>query len=206
MIYKIFPENINDRHIKACVELIKQGEVIIVPTDSVYAFVCDLNNSKAIEKLCKIKGLDPSKANLSVLFTDLSVLSEFTTPISTTIFRVLKKALPGPFTFILEANNNVPKYFKQKKKTIGIRIPNNAILQQIISGVGNPIVATSVVDEDDIIEYTTDPELIEENWGNNVAAVVDGGFGHNIASTIVDCSKGEVELIREGLGEIDLLN
>jgi tRNA threonylcarbamoyl adenosine modification protein (Sua5/YciO/YrdC/YwlC family) len=205
MLYKIFPDNINDRHINACVNLIKQGEVIIAPTDSVYAFICDLNNSSAIEKLCKIKGLDPAKANFSVLFNDLSVLSEFTTPISTAVFRALKKALPGPFTFILEASNRVPKYFKQKKKTIGIRIPDNKILQRIIEEVGNPLVATSVVDEDDIVEYTTDPELIEENWGTKVSAVIDGGFGHNVASTILDCSKGDIELIRIGLGDISML-
>ena len=205
MLYKIFPDNINDRHIKACADLIKKGEVIIAPTDSVYAFVCDLNNSSAIEKLCKLKGLDPSKANLSVLFTDLSSLSEFTTPISTPVFRLLKKVLPGPFTFILEASNKVPKYFKQKKKTIGIRIPDNKIIQQIIREVGNPLVASSVIDDDNIVEYTTDPKLIEENWANKIAAIIDGGYGHNVASTFLDCSKGEVELIREGLGDISLL-
>ncbi|MCC7051221.1 MAG: threonylcarbamoyl-AMP synthase [Bacteroidia bacterium] len=206
MVYKIFPTNINERYIKLCADLLKKGEVIICPTDTVYAFVCDLNNSKAIEKLCRLKGLDPTKANLSVIFNDLSHLSEFTTPINNVIFRILKKVLPGAFTFIFEANHNVPKYFKQKKKTIGIRIPDNPITLQLVKQLGNPIVASSVIDEDDIVEYPTDPDLITEKYEDKVAAIIDGGYGNNIASTVVDCSKGTIELVREGLGNINLLN
>jgi tRNA threonylcarbamoyl adenosine modification protein (Sua5/YciO/YrdC/YwlC family) len=205
MVFKIFPNNINDRYIKNCSELLKNNEVIICPTDTIYGFMANINSPKAIDNLCRLKGLDPAKANLSVMFYNLSQLSAFTTPINNTIFKALKRALPGPFTFILEANNEVPKFFKNRKKTIGIRIPDNPITLALLKTVNTPLVVSSVIDEDEIIEYPTDPDVIIERFEDKVAAIIDGGAGNNIASTIVDCSKGKIEIIREGLGDITLL-
>ncbi len=200
MLLTIYPDNINDRHIKSCVDALKKGEVIVIPTDGVYAFACDLNNQNAVEKLCRIKKLDPAKASLSVLFNDFSHLSEFTNQINNVTFRLLKKTLPGPFTFILEANQNVPKIFKQKKKTIGIRIPDNKITQELIKAFGGPLVAGSVTQEDDILQYISEPEQIEEHFHQQVAYVIDGGVGLLEGSTIVDCTGSEPVLIRQGVG------
>ncbi|HET6244848.1 MAG: threonylcarbamoyl-AMP synthase [Bacteroidetes bacterium] len=202
MLLKIHPDNPAPRHIKMVVDCIKSGGVIIYPTDTVYGFACDMNNMKAAERICKIKGLKPEKANFSFIFYDLSHLSDYTMQIDNITFKLLKKVLPGPFTFILNANNKVPKLFKSKKKTIGIRIPDNKIPGEIVKELNNPIISTSVYDPDEIIEYTTDPELIYERYKNQVDMVIDGGYGHNVASTIVDCTEGEPVILRQGIGEL----
>ncbi|MDQ3190973.1 MAG: L-threonylcarbamoyladenylate synthase [Bacteroidota bacterium] len=202
MLLKVHPDNPAPRHIKMITDCLRNGGVIIYPTDTVYGFGCDMNSMKAAERICMIKGLKPEKANFSFIFHDLSNLSDYTLQIDSNTFKLLKKSLPGPFTFILNANNKVPKLFKSKKKTIGIRIPDNLIPKEIVKELANPILSTSVYDPDEIIEYTTDPELIYERYKNQVDMVIDGGFGHNVASTIVDCTEGEPEIIRQGIGEL----
>lgn len=203
MLLRINPEKPNYDEIAQVVKCLRDGGVVIYPTDTVYGIGCDINKQRAVERVCKIKGVDPEKANFSFICSDLSHLADFTKPISTTIYKVMRKALPGPFTFILEANNNVPKLFKSKKKTVGIRIPNNTICLEIVKQLGNPIMSTSVHDDDEIIEYTTDPELIHEKYKDIVDIVIAGGYGNNEASTIVDCSNGEFEIIRQGLGVLE---
>jgi len=203
MLLKIHPETPGERQIKIVTEKLQEGGVIIYPTDSVYGLGCDVYNHKAIEKLARIKGIKPEKAQFSFIFYDLSQISEYTRQINNNIFKLMKKNLPGPFTFILEANNNVPKLFKSKKKTIGLRIPDNNIAREIVRELGNPIVTTSVYDDDEIIEYTTDPELIYDNYSGKVDLVIDGGFGNNEPSTVLDCTGGEIEIIRQGIGELE---
>ena len=185
------------------VACLRDGGVVIYPTDTVYGIGCDINKQRAVERVCKIKGIDPEKANFSFVCSDLSHLSDFTKPINTATYKLMKKALPGPFTFILEANNNVPKLFKSKKKTVGIRIPNNLICLEIVKHLGNPIMSTSVHDDDEIIAYTTDPELIHEKYQDIVDIVIAGGYGNNEASTIVDCTEGDYTVLRQGLGIIE---
>ena len=185
------------------VECLRNGGVVIYPTDTVYGIGCDINKQRAVERVCKIKGIDSEKANFSFICSDLSHLSDFTKPISTSVYKVMKKALPGPFTFILEANNNVPKLFRSKKKTVGIRIPKNNICLEIVKQLGNPIMSTSVHDDDELIEYTTDPELIQDKYKDLVDIVIAGGYGNNQASTVVDCSEGEFDILRQGLGALE---
>lgn len=203
MLVKIYPENPNPRQIKNVVDCLRDGGIIIYPTDTVYAIGCDIYNPKAVAKVAAIKSTKVEKANFSFICYDLSHISDYTKPFSTSIYKLMKKALPGPFTFILNANNNVPKIFQSRKKTIGIRIPDNSISREIVSELGNPIMSTSVYDDDEIIEYTTDPELIHEKYENLVDIVIDGGFGDNEASTVVDCTKDEIEIIRQGKGIIE---
>ncbi|MBL0329401.1 MAG: threonylcarbamoyl-AMP synthase [Bacteroidetes bacterium] len=203
MLLRINPEKPNYDEIAQVVKCLRDGGVVIYPTDTVYGIGCDINKQRAVERVCKIKGIDPEKANFSFICSDLSHLADFTKPISTATYKVMKKALPGPFTFILEANNNVPKLFKSKKKTVGIRIPNNTICLEIVKQLGNPIMSTSVHDDDEIVEYTTDPELIHEKYKDIVDIVIAGGYGNNEASTVVDCSEGEFEIIRQGLGVLE---
>jgi tRNA threonylcarbamoyl adenosine modification protein (Sua5/YciO/YrdC/YwlC family) len=203
MLLRINPEKPNYDEIEKVVKCLKNGGVVIYPTDTVYGIGCDINKQRAVERVCKIKGIDPEKANFSFICFDLSHLSDFTKPISTKIFKVMKKSLPGPFTYILEANNNVPKLFKTKKKTVGIRIPSNNICLEIVKQLGNPIMSTSVHDDDLLVEYTSDPELIYEKYKNIVDIVIAGGYGNNEASTVVDCSEGEFEIIRQGLGSLE---
>lgn len=203
MLLRINPEKPNYDEIAQVVKCLRDGGVVIYPTDTVYGIGCDINKQRAVERVCKIKGIDPEKANFSFICSDLSHLADFTKPISTSTYKVMKKALPGPFTFILEANNNVPKLFKSKKKTVGIRIPDNTICLEIVKQLGNPIMSTSVHDDDEIVEYTTDPELIHEKYKDIVDIVIAGGYGNNEASTIVDCSEGEFEIIRQGLGVLE---
>jgi len=203
MLLHINPDNIPSGSISQIVDCLKNGGIIIYPTDTVYALGCDITQVKAIEKICKLKGIKPDKSNFSFVCSDLSHLSEFCKAIPNHVFRVMKKALPGPYTFILEANNNVPKLFKSKKKTVGIRIPDNTICLEIVKQLGNPIMSTSVHDDDEIIEYTTDPELIHEKYKDIVDIVIAGGYGNNEASTVVDCSEGEFEIIRQGLGVLE---
>lgn len=205
MILNIHPDNPDPKRIEQVVDVLRKGGVIIYPTDSVYAIGCDLMNIKALEKVARIKNIKLEKSNFSVICYDLSHLSEFTKPIDNSVFKLMKKALPGPYTFILNASSQVPKIFQSKKKTVGIRVPDNNIPREIVRMLGNPIVSTSVHDDDEILEYTTDPELIHEKYNHQVDLVINGGFGNLNASTIFDCTNGEPELVREGIGSLDVL-
>ena len=204
MLVRIYDDNPQPAAIQQAVSILRKGGVIIYPTDTVYGIGCDITNHKAIERVCQIRGIKPEKANLSFICTDLTDISLYTKPFDTTVFRVLKKALPGPFTFIFNASGQVPKLLSTKKKTVGIRIPDNNIVRQIVKELGNPILTTSIHDEDEIIEYSTDPELIHEKYEEKVDLVIDGGYGDNVASTIVDLTNGEFEVIREGKGDLEL--
>jgi len=201
---RIYEENPNPKEIKRVVEVLRKGGLVIYPTDTVYGLGCDITNTKALEKIARIKGIKLAKANWSFICTDLSNLSDYVRQIDTATFKILKRALPGPYTFILPGNNNLPKEFK-KKKTVGIRVPDNSIVKALVEELGNPIVSTSIRDEDDVLEYTTDPELIYEKWNNLVDIVIDGGYGGNVGSTIIDVSQGEPEVIREGIGDLDII-
>ncbi|MGB5698609.1 L-threonylcarbamoyladenylate synthase [Muriicola sp.] len=201
---KIYNENPNPREIKRVVEVLRKGGLIIYPTDTVYGLGCDITKTKALEKIARIKGVKLDKANWSFVCADLSNLSDYVRQIDTPTFKILKRALPGPYTFILPGNNNLPKDFK-KKKTVGIRVPDNNIARAIVESLGNPIISTSIRDEDEVIEYTTDPELIYEKWQNLVDIVIDGGYGHNVPSTIIDLSDSEPIVLREGKGSLDIL-
>ena len=202
-LIKIYPENPNPRQLALAVDCIRKGGVVIYPTDTVYGLGCDLNNSKALERVARIKGIKPEKADFSIICYDLSHLSDYTRQVDNATFKLMKKAFPGPFTFILNANSNVPKIFKHKKKTVGIRIPDNNIPREIVRELGHPIVTTSVLDDDEILEYTTDPELIHERYFHQVDMVIDGGYGNNEASTVVDCTGDEPIIIRQGMGVIE---
>ncbi|MBK6962749.1 MAG: threonylcarbamoyl-AMP synthase [Bacteroidales bacterium] len=200
MLLKIYPENPNPRQIRLVIECLMDGGIIIYPTDTVYGIGCDIFKSKAIERIAQIKGINASKANFSFICNDLSQLSDFCKPISNDVFKLMRKNLPGPFTFILNANNNVPKLIQSKKKTVGIRIPDNNIPLEIVRELGHPIMSTSVHDDDEIIEYTTDPELIYEKFQNLADIVIDGGYGDNEPSTVIDCTLDEIVIVREGKG------
>ena len=202
MLVKLFNENPNLREILKIVDVLRKGGLIIYPTDTIYGLGCDISNAKAVEKVARIKGVKVEKNNFSFICSDLSHISDFTKPISNSVFKLMKKNLPGPFTFILEANNNVPKYFKGKK-TVGIRVPDNNIIREIVRELGNPILSTSIHDEDEILEYTTDPELIYEKYQDIAEVVIDGGYGEFIPSTIVDCTGDEIVIVREGKGVLD---
>ncbi|MBS1637512.1 MAG: threonylcarbamoyl-AMP synthase [Bacteroidetes bacterium] len=204
--------HINDKQpqsqaIQDIVKCLKNDGVIIYPTDSVYAIGCDITRQKAVEKICRLKNIKPEKANFSFVCSDLSHLSEYTKPISNVVFRVMKRALPGPYTFILEANHNVPKLLKQSKKTVGIRVPDNEICKAIVEALGNPILSTSLHNNsDDVMEYFSDPETIHQQYEEIVDMVIDGGHGNIYPSTVLDCSGDDVTVIREGLGSLDVLN
>lgn len=204
MLIKIYPENPNEKTIQQVAEVLRKGGLIIYPTDTVYGLGCDITNHRAIEQICKIRNIKPEKANFSFVCYDLSHISDFIKPIDNTTFRVLKKALPGPFTFIFNANNNVPKLLSSNKKTVGIRVPDNNIARCIVKELGNPILSTSIHDDDEVIEYSTDPELIYEKYQDLVDIVIDGGYGDNVPSTVVDCTSGDFEIIREGKGELEV--
>jgi tRNA threonylcarbamoyl adenosine modification protein (Sua5/YciO/YrdC/YwlC family) len=201
---KIYEDKPNEAAIARVVKVLKDGGLVIYPTDTVYGLGCDITNTKALERIAKIKGIKLEKANFSFICYDLSNLSDYVKQIDTATFKILKRALPGPYTFILPGNSNLPKEFK-KKTTVGIRIPNNSIALEIVRQLGNPIVSTSIRDEDEVIEYTTDPELIFEKWQNLVDLVIDGGYGDNIGSTIIDLSGYEPTVVREGKGSLDIL-
>lgn len=201
-LIRIYPENPNPRQVSKVVDILRDGGVVIYPTDTIYGIGCDIYNQKAIERICQIKGVKPQKQNFSFICYDLSNISEYTRVLSTPVFKVMKKALPGPFTFILDANNKVPKLLHSKKKTVGIRIPDHSIPRILVKELGQPIVTTSIRDEDDVLEYSTDPELIYEKYRDLVDVVVDGGYGQNVASTVVDCTGDELEVIRQGLGDL----
>ena len=201
---KIYNENPNSKEIDKVVDVLRRGGLIIYPTDTVYGMGCDITNTKALEKIARIKNIKLEKANFSFVCKDLSNLSDYVKQISTPTYKILRRTLPGAYTFILPGNNKLPKAFKNKK-TVGIRIPDNNIAREIVKVLGNPIVSTSIYDEDDVIEYTTDPELIFEKWQNLVDIVIDGGYGGNQPSTIIDLSTDEIKIIREGKGRVDIL-
>lgn len=192
--------NIDSRKVRDIVSTLQNGGIAIIPTDSIYAIVGDLMHRDAMDKICKLIGAKPNKANLSILCSDLSNLAEYTFQLPNPTYKLMKRVLPGPFTFILKANNNVPKIFRQNKKTIGIRVPNNAICQAIINELGNPLLSTSIHSEDEIQEYLTEPEEIYENWMNKVDYIVDGGAGSNIGTTVIDATESDLSIIREGKG------
>ena len=199
---KLYEENTNPKDLKLVTECFKDGGVVIYPTDTVYALGCDIFSKEGIERVARIKNVKADKADFSFVFYDLSHISEYTKQFDSSVFKILKRNLPGPFTFILEANNSIPKLFRNKKKTLGIRIPDNSICRSIVGRLERPIISTSIHDDDEVIEYTTDPELVFEKYENQVDMVIDGGFGNNEASTVVDLSKGEIEIIRQGIGEL----
>jgi len=201
---KLYNGNPNEKEIAKIVEVLRNGGLIIYPTDTVYGLGCDITNTKALEKIARIKGVKLEKANFSFVCSDLKNLSDYVKQIDSSTFKLLKRALPGAYTFIMQGNNNLPKDFK-KKKTVGIRVPDNLIARTIVERLGNPIVSTSIYDEDDVIEYTTDPELIFEKWQNLVDIVIDGGYGDNTASTVIDLSGDEPVVIREGKGDISII-
>lgn len=203
-IIKIYPDKPSEAAIAKVVKVLQDGGLVIYPTDTVYGLGCDITNSRALEKIAKIKGVKLEKANFSFICHDLSNLSDYVKQIDTSTFKLLKRALPGPYTFILPGNNNLPKEFK-KKTTVGIRVPDNSIALEIVRQLGNPIVSTSIRDEDEVIEYTTDPELIFEKWQNLVDLVIDGGYGDNVGSTIIDLSGDEPIVVREGKGSLDII-
>ena len=201
---KLYQENPDSRRLEQIANILRKGGLVIYPTDTVYGLGCDITNTKALERIARIKGVKLAKANWSFVCADLSNLSDFVRQIDTATFKILKRALPGPYTFVLPGNNNLPKDFK-KRKTVGIRVPDNNIITSLVRTLGNPIVSTSIHDEDDVLEYTTDPELIFEKWQNLVDVVIDGGYGDNVASTVIDLSEGEPEVIREGKGSLEVL-
>ena len=201
---KIYEDKPSEAAIKKVVEVLKNGGLVIYPTDTVYGLGCDITNSRALEKLAKIKGVKLEKANFSFVCSSLSNISDYVKQIDTATFKILKRALPGAYTFILPGNNDLPKDFR-KKKTVGIRVPDNRIAIQIVEMLGNPIVSTSIHDEDEVIEYSTDPELIFEKWQNQVDLIIDGGYGENIASTIIDLTGHEPIIVREGKGDVSII-
>lgn len=203
-LIRIYDENPNPKEIKRVVEALKDGALIIYPTDTVYGLGCDITNNAALERIAQVRGVKLEKANFSFICENLSNLSDYVRQIDTQTFKILKRNLPGPYTFILPGNNNLPSVFR-KKKTVGIRIPDNNICRALVAGLGNPIVSTSIRDDDEVLEYTTDPELILEKWDNLVEIVIDGGYGDNIPSTVIDLTTPEPEVIREGKGSLEIL-
>jgi tRNA threonylcarbamoyl adenosine modification protein (Sua5/YciO/YrdC/YwlC family) len=204
MLIKIYPENPNPKQIRKVADILEQGGIIIYPTDTVYAMGCDIMATRAIEKIARLKGLNPRNPDLSLIFHDMSQLSEYTVIRDNNVFKLLKRNLPGPFTFIVQANSQIPKLFKNKKRTVGIRIPSSNIVLELVRELGRPIITASIHDQDEIIEYTTDPELIHEKFRDFAEIVIDGGYGRNEASTIVDCTGDQFTIIRQGLGELEL--
>ena len=203
MLLQIHPKNPNPRHIKMILECLNDDGVIIFPTDTIYGIGCSINSSKAFERIAQIKGVRKEKANFSFIFHDLSMLSQFTKPISNDLYKLMKRNLPGPFTFIVEANNNIPKLFQSKKKTIGIRIPEQPIITNIVRELGSPIMTTSILDEDEISGFLTDPEEIYDRYKDRVDLILDGGYGDNQESTIVDCTDNDIVVLRQGKGVLD---
>lgn len=202
MLVKIYSENPNPKEVAKVVEILKDGGLVIYPTDTVYAIGCDALNVRAVERICELKGVNPMKSQLSVICYDLSNISEYA-KVSNYIFKVLKKNLPGPFTFILPSGSRLPKIFRNRKE-VGIRVPDNNIIRTLVRELGNPVLTMSLRDDDDIVEYSTDPELIEEKYGNIVDCVVDGGYGGLEPSTVVSCIDDGIEIVRQGKGELVL--
>lgn len=201
MYIKLFEDNPNARDILKVTQVLKDGGIIIYPTDTVYAIGCDINSVKAVQRVCQLKGVKPEKANFSMICLDLSNIAAYA-KVSNEVFKMMKHNLPGPFTFILPATSKLPNVLINKRKTIGIRIPDNYIVKAIVEELGNPLLTTSIRAEDDVVEYMTDPELIYEKYERQVDLVIDGGYGNNVASTVVDCTGGEINIIRQGIGEL----
>jgi len=202
-LIRIYPENPDERRIRQVVDCLRDGGLVIYPTDTVYGLGCDIFNTRAVEKIARIKGIKPQKNDFSFICYDLSHIADYAR-VGNSAFKLMKKVLPGPYTFILDANNQVPKLLNTNKKTVGIRVPDNLIPRLIVKELGNPIVTTSIKDDDEIIEYSTDPELIFEKFQHQVDIVVDGGYGGNIGSTIVLAINDQFEIVREGLGDTSL--
>ena len=203
MLLKIYQDSPSVRNIVTVSDSLDKGGLVIFPTDTIYGLGCGIKHIKAVNRIAQLKGIKKGNANFSMIINNMSMLAEFTKPIENHIFRLMRKNLPGPFTFILNASSNIPKIFQSKKKTIGIRMPDNAIVNAIIEELGSPIITTSIRDDDEIVEYTTDPELIYEKYNNLVDIVIDGGYGDNEASTIVDCTTGESVILRQGKGNLE---
>lgn len=203
-LLKIHPLNPEMRKINRVVDVLRNGGIVVYPTDTIYGIGCDLMNRKSIERLCRVMDIKPNKLDLSFICNDLTHISEYVKNLQTPVFKVLKKSLPGPFTFILESSSKVPKILDVTKKTVGIRIPDHNIPRTLVAELGNPLITSSIKDDDRIKEYTTDPEEIYEDFKNLVDIVIDGGAGGNVPSTVVDCTDGELTIVRQGLGEIDL--
>lgn len=204
MLLHIHPDNPQQRNIDTVVETLRKGGVIIYPTDTIYGIGCDITNPSAIERVCRIKGVDPKKAQFSFVCSDLSHISDYVKSIDTPTFRLLKNALPGPYTFILNAGKQVPKLLQTKKATVGIRVPDNEICRMIVAQLGNPIMSTSLPTDEDV-EYYTDPEIMHDRFEKLVDIVIDAGFGSIQASTVIDCTSGAPELLREGAGDWEKL-
>lgn len=202
MFIRLFEDNPNERDILKIVDILRDGGVIIYPTDTIYAIGCDINHIKAVQRVCQLKGIKPEKANFSMICQDLSNIAMYA-KVSNDVFKVMKRNLPGPFTFVLPATNKLPNVMMNRRKTIGIRVPDNFIVRAIVEELGNPLLTTSVKDDDDVLEYMTDPELIHEKYEKLVDMIVAGEYGQNVASTVVDCSKGEIEVIRQGIGILE---
>ncbi|MEQ9301539.1 MAG: L-threonylcarbamoyladenylate synthase [Cyclobacteriaceae bacterium] len=202
-LIKLFPENPEERKIEHIADVLRAGGVIIYPTDTVYGLGCDIFNPKAIDRVLQIKGLKGKKTDLSFICYDLSHISEYTKSLNNTTFKLMKKALPGPFTFILKSSSKVPKILNASKKTVGIRVPDNSIPREIVKALGNPIITTSIKDDDEVVEYSTDPSLIYEKFEHQVDVIIDGGYGNLSPSTVVDCTDDyEINVVREGLGDL----
>ncbi len=204
MLLKIHPETPGQRQVQKAVEILKEGGVIIFPTDTVYGLGCDVFNHKAVERVARIKGINIEKANFSFICHNLSHLTDYAKHVNNPAFKLMKQCLPGPFTFILEASSNVPRIFRSRKKTIGIRIPDNNIIVEIVRELGNAVLTTSIHNEDEVLDYITDPELIHEQYKTIVDAVIHGGFGGNMPSTVIDCTGPVPQLIRQGIGQVEI--
>lgn len=202
MYIKLFEDNPNERDILKVVDVLKNGGVIIYPTDTIYAIGCDINSVKAVQRVCQLKGVKPEKANLSMICRDLSNIASYA-KISNEVFKVMKRNFPGPYTFVLPATNKLPNVMMNRRKTIGIRIPDNYIVMAIVEALGNPLLTTSIKADDYVVEYMTDPELICERYEKLVDLVIDGGYGQNVASTVVDCTGDTIEILRQGIGELE---
>ncbi|MFO7370866.1 MAG: L-threonylcarbamoyladenylate synthase [Bacteroidales bacterium] len=204
MLLKIHPETPGQRQVQKAVEILKEGGVLIFPTDTVYGLGCDIFNHKAVERVARIKGINIEKANFSFICHNLSHLTDYAKHVNNPTFKLMKQCLPGPFTFILNASNNVPRIFRNRKKTIGIRIPDNNIIVDIVRDLGNAVLTTSIHDEDEVLDYITDPELIHEQYNSIVDAVIHGGFGGNMPSTVIDCTGPVPQLVRQGIGQVEI--
>ena len=205
MLVRLHSDNPDPRRLKQVIDVLERDGVVVVPTDTVYSFACRLGSTKGLERIARLKGVKPEKAPFSLACADLSQLSVYSKPVTNEVFKLMRRVLPGPYTFILTTTTQVPKWFRGNKKTIGIRVPDHGSLQAIVQALGSPLVVSSVHDEDDVVEYTTDPELIEERFGATIDAVVDGGIGALEGSTVIDCTNRSIEVVREGLGPIDFL-
>tara|TARA_B110000285_G_scaffold231063_1_gene298854 strand:+ start:4975 stop:5601 length:627 start_codon:yes stop_codon:yes gene_type:complete len=203
MLLKIHPDNPDERKIRQTAKILNRDGLVIIPTDTVYSFACELGSAKGLERLARLKDIPLNRAQFSIACADLSQLSSYTMPLDNALFKIMRKALPGPYTFILPASSMLPKWFMGKRKTIGIRVPNHPVTRALLNEIDRPLIVSSVRDEDEVVEYTTDPELIAERFTDRVDAIVDGGMGQLHASTVIDCTGKEIVLVRQGLGETE---